>query len=176
MKTALFDILSGYPSGRLLKYTFETNTVEELLSDVAYANLVAETGRYCIRRYWLEGPSAGKWDYFIQGLPMLPDGVSRSQDGRYWVSGFYRSPVIDWAHQFPTVKKVLMKTLLDLVFQVKKPYGIVLQLSESGSILRSIHDEQGTLLPDISSVSCVPPYLLIGGLERNFLAVYEQDP
>lgn len=66
MKAALFDIISGYPSGRLIKYDIKTKQSTELLSDIAYANgvalsndksfvLVAETARYCVRKYWLTG-------------------------------------------------------------------------------------------------------------------------
>merc|ERR1712137_992024 len=73
MKAALFDIFSGYPTGRLLKYDFNTKETTELISDIAYANgvalskdksfvLVAETARYTIRRYWLTGEKSGTWD------------------------------------------------------------------------------------------------------------------
>ena len=67
MKAAQFDILSGHPSGRLLRYDARTKAVTVLLNGIAYANgvalaedrsfvLVAETGRYAIRRLWLSGP------------------------------------------------------------------------------------------------------------------------
>ena len=71
MKAALFDILSGYPSGRLLRYDPQLGTTEVLMESIAYANgvavdpsgdfvLLAETGRYAIRQFWLQGPQ-GKW-------------------------------------------------------------------------------------------------------------------
>jgi len=183
MKAALFDIFSGYPTGRLLKYDFNTKETTELISDIAYANgvalskdksfvLVAETARYTIRRYWLTGEKSGTWDYFIGSLPMLPDGVSRDEMGHFWVAGFIRSPVVDWLHDFPTIKKLLLRVLLDKIGMVKKSYGIVLEVDEGGNIVRSIHDNTG-LISDISSVSKQPDNtILLGGLERPFLALY----
>ena len=69
MKAALFDIISGYPSGRLLKYDFNTKETTILLDNIAYANgvalskdkdfiLISETGRYSIRKLWITGPKS----------------------------------------------------------------------------------------------------------------------
>jgi len=71
MKAALFDILSGYPSGRFLQYDPQLGTTRVLLRSIAYANgvavdksgafvLVAETGRYAVRQYWLQGDQGTK--------------------------------------------------------------------------------------------------------------------
>lgn len=116
---------------------------------------------------------AGSWEYFIKGLPILPDGISRSADGSIWISGFIRPSIVDWMHQFPMLKKFLLSLLLDKAFFMKKSYGIVLRLNQSGTIIQSYHDASGKLISDISSVSYSPPNLLLGGLERNFLALYD---
>lgn len=89
------------------------------------------------------------------------------------MSGFIRSPIVDFMHKFPTLKKILLTLFLDKVFFVKKSYGIVIQLDKNGEIIQSIHDVGGNLIPDISSVSYSYPYLLLGGLERTFLALYD---
>ena len=38
--------------------------------------LVAETGKYRIRRVWLKEPKMGQDDIFIDNLPGFPDGIS----------------------------------------------------------------------------------------------------
>ena len=182
MRAALFDIFSGYPSGRLLKYDIRTGETTVLLSDVAYANgvalskdksflLVAETARYAIRKYYLEGPQEGTWEYILEGLPLLPDGISTNNDGTFWLSGFFRTPIVDKLHRIPWLKKVLLSIFMEKLFLLSPNYGIVLQINEQGNIIQSIHDSRG-LIPNISSVSMHNNTLFLGGLERTHLALY----
>jgi hypothetical protein len=42
--------------------------------------------RHAARRYWLTGPKAGSADVLIDRLPGFPDGISRSEDGNFWVA------------------------------------------------------------------------------------------
>ena len=121
--------------------------------------------------------AAGHWNYLVEGLPILPDGISVGSDGTFWLSGFQRTPVLDWAHRVPYVKRFFMQFFLESLFQFNKPYGFVMQVDASGTPLRTFHDPSGTLLPDISSVhhhqdALDLNVLLLGGLTRQFLAIY----
>ena len=43
-------------------------------------------------RYYLSGSKAGETDYFAENLPGLPDNISPSSTGKYWVGiGLVRS-------------------------------------------------------------------------------------
>ena len=47
-------------------------------------------------RYYLDGPSAGKTDVFVDNLPGAPDNISPSSSGGYWVGiAVVRSTLID---------------------------------------------------------------------------------
>lgn len=81
------DLLEHQPNGRLLAFDPKTQHVRTVLRGLHFANgvavspdqsfvLVAETGKYRIRRVWLTGPSAGQSDMFIENLPGFPDGLS----------------------------------------------------------------------------------------------------
>ena len=37
-------------------------------------------------RYWLKGPQKGKHDILIDNLPDFPDGISRGENGIFWIA------------------------------------------------------------------------------------------
>ena len=47
--------------------------------------VLAETGKCCLHRYWLNGPEAGKSDILCV-LPGYPDNISAGSDGLVWVA------------------------------------------------------------------------------------------
>lgn len=90
------DLLEHGECGRLLRHTPEGHT-DVLLDNLSFANgvclaqdesyvLVAETGAYRVRRYWLVGDRAGQSDVIIENLPGFPDNISLGSDGHFWVA------------------------------------------------------------------------------------------
>src|SRR5688500_13388611 len=86
MSQHVSDLLEHQPNGRLLAWVPKTQKARTLLPDIYFANgvavspdqsfvLVAETGKYRVRRVWLTGPKQGQADVFIDNLPGFPDGI-----------------------------------------------------------------------------------------------------
>src|SRR5689334_5998159 len=91
------DVLEHQPNGRLMAFNPQTQKPRTLLRGIYFANgvavspdqtfvLVAETGRYRIRRYWLKDPKEGMDDTFIDNLPGFPDGISSNGVDKFWVA------------------------------------------------------------------------------------------
>ncbi|MFH5210449.1 SMP-30/gluconolactonase/LRE family protein [Antrihabitans sp. NCIMB 15449] len=115
------DAVAHVTRGGFYRLDPADNTVTVLRDDLAFANgvalapdesfvLVAETLSYRISRYWLSGPRAGKWDYFVDGLPGFPDNISIGSDGLLWVSlPAPRQPVLDFLlPRNPLLRRALM--------------------------------------------------------------------
>jgi sugar lactone lactonase YvrE len=169
------DTLEGRPHGRLLRYDPRTRATETLLSELYFANgvavaaddsfvLVAETGRFRIRRYWLTGEKAGTDDVFADDLPGYPDGVSRSPRGTFWVAVFtVRNPTADRLAPSPFLTKVVWR-LPKVLLPAPQKVGLVLELDARGDVLRSLHDTTGEHLTTITSVEEVDGTLHLGTL------------
>src|SRR5688500_19707059 len=91
------DLLEHQPNGRLLALSPQSEKPRTLLGDLYFANgvavspdqsfvLVAETGKYRIRRVWLNPPNTDKNDVFIDNLPGFPDGISANGRDKFWLA------------------------------------------------------------------------------------------
>ncbi|CAH2045259.1 unnamed protein product, partial [Iphiclides podalirius] len=101
-----FDLKDGAmtcladPSGRLLYYNSAKNQSEVLLDNLWFANgvaispdnefvLVAESGHYRIKKYFINGPKKGKSEVFVAGLPGVPDNFRVLPDGSGILAALY---------------------------------------------------------------------------------------
>ncbi|KAL6073946.1 Strictosidine synthase [Balamuthia mandrillaris] len=179
MKTAILDISTAHPSGRLLRYTKEKGA-EVMLSNIAYANgvalshdeefvLIVETARYRVLRLWLKGERAGTSDVFVDNLPGFPDGISASNDGSsFWLAILApRMSLLDLVHPYPSLKK-LVSMLPEAIKPKPRPTGHVVKLSREGKVLQSL---QAQHFPGVSSVSELGPALYLGNLDSPCFAV-----
>ena len=69
---------------------------------------------FLLLRYHLTGKKAGTTDTFSENLPGIPDNISPSSSGGYWV-GFAvvrASDVVDALALFPTLRSVIAKVSL----------------------------------------------------------------
>ena len=48
--------------------------------------LFAETWGCRVKRYWFDGPKAGKVEMVIDNLPGYPDNINLASDGNYWLA------------------------------------------------------------------------------------------
>ena len=62
-------------------------------------------------RYHLTGSKAGTFDVFAENLPGLPDNISPSSSGGYWlgVAITRQSRLIDFLTRFPFVRSLIVK-------------------------------------------------------------------
>ena len=181
------DILENHGWGRLLRWDPAKNATEVLLEGLFFANgvtlapdesfvLVAETGRYRIRRYYLSGEKAGTTDLFADNLPGSPDNVRRSSDGGYWVAmGAKRSKMIDFLHARPTMKRVIAKLVpLKSVQEIAVPkIGFVLKLDRDGHIVKSYWDLSGQVITQVSEADEYDGKLYVGSIAADRIAVLD---
>jgi len=180
------DMLESRPHGRLIRYDPATKKADVLLDDLYFANgvalsadedfvLVNETWRYRITRYWLKGPRAGESDVFIDRLPGFPDGVSRDDEGTFWLAIFtLRNDTADMLAGRPFLKKMLTK-LPAFMLPKPVPYGLVLAIDEEGQIVRSLHGPPGTPYCPITSVEHRDGYLYLGSLTHRGIGRLKLD-
>lgn len=162
-KHYMLDMMEARPWGRLIRYDPVTKEAKTLLSDLYFANgialsknqdfiLINETYRYRVTQLWIEGPQAGQKKIFIENLPGFPDGISSSGRGTFWVAlPTTRNSQADGMHPYPWIKNQIAK-LPESMRPKPEMYGLILELSESGEVLRSLHDPTGKHFPFITSV------------------------
>ncbi len=180
----LYDILESKPHGRFMAYHPASGKTEVILNNLYFANgvalsqkedfvLINETSRYRIVRYWLKGPKEGIHEIFIENLPGFPDKISGNGKGTFWLALFtVRNKAADTLHRFPFLKAQLTK--LPKIFWPKpKPYGLVLALDEHGKIIRSLHDDTGEHLKEITSAREYEGFLYLGSLNSDRIGKYK---
>lgn len=177
----LEDVLEHRPHGRLLAYDPASRTTRLLLDKLYFANgvavsaddshvLVNETTAYRVRRYWLRGPRAGQADVLIDNLPGLPDGISRGDDGRYWIALYSpRVPRLDAMMPRPWLRKVAYRLP---AFLHPKPiqYAMVLGIDEAGTVVANLQDSSADSYAPITSVQQHGGMLYLGSLVRRHVA------
>jgi sugar lactone lactonase YvrE len=182
----LYDLLESRPHGRLLRHDPGSGRTEVLLRDLYFANgvalsaaedfvLVNETYRYRIRRCWLKGPRAGESEIFVDNLPGFPDNITANRRGTFWLALFtVRNDRMDAMHPSALAKKVVSR-LPRFLWPQPEPYGLVLALSESGEILRSLHDPGGRRLKEITSAREHGGFLYLGSLHNDRIGRYRLE-
>lgn len=116
--------------------------------------------------------SEGTREVFFEGFPAFPDGISVNGKGNFWVALIApRNKLLEFIHQFPFVKKLLLSVVYPDAFVKPASLGLVVEINPEGRIISCFYDKTGTI-PSISSVTQCENVLLIGGLERDFLAIY----
>lgn len=172
------DAMEAKPYGRLLSYDPKSKKTTVLLDNLYFANgvalshddsfvLVNETWRYRTTRYWLKGETQGQHDVFIDNLPGYPDGISSNKHGTFWLAiAAPRNTMLDIGHPYPWLKKQFAKLPKSLQPQAK-PYGFVVALDEAGQVMQTLHDTQGRVLTEITSVEQAGNRLLFGSLSAD---------
>eukprot|EP00210_Caulerpa_lentillifera_P003498 g3338.t1 len=153
--TCQISVLSGETSGRLLKYTLSTKSLEVLLSNLTFIGgielssdesyiLVNEGPRLNVLKHWLEGPLKHTTEVFIENLPGYGDGIRKGSNSTYWIAIF---EVMGYAHQVLLTSRLLrwlaFQTPPEIVASVIVSHGLIIQTDEKGVILRSLHDTSG---------------------------------
>src|SRR5829696_1363559 len=113
MSQHVLDLLEHGPNGRLMALHPQSQRPRTLLEGLYFANgvavspdqafvLVAETGKYRVRRVWLKEPKIGQEDVFIDNLPGFPDGISSNGRDKFWLALVTpRQPLFDKLLPYP---------------------------------------------------------------------------
>ena len=172
------------PNGRLLVYDPKTNMTTTLLADLYFANGVAvsqngeyllfnETWKYRVQKYWLQGPSKGKAEVLLDNLPGFPDGISRGDNGVYWLAIISpRSKILDLLGPWPNLRKVVGR-LPGFLQPAMEPYAGVFGLNGDGLVVYNFQDPGGMVFANITSVEEKEGKLFFGSLVGDAFGIYD---
>jgi len=177
----MLDAFEAKPWGRLLSYDPATKKTQTIMAGLNFPNGVAlsqnedflivnETFRYRTLRFWLKGGRTGTDGVFIDNLPGFPDGVSSNGKGVFWMAvPTVRNPLLDAIHPFPWLKNIVAR-LPKSLSPKPQPYGLIIAINEEGKILQSLHDTDGGVVSQVTSVKQRGDKLLMGNLEQHYMA------
>ena len=142
------DLLEHQPNGRLLAFDPKTGKSRTVLPDLYFANgvavspdqtfvLVAETGKYRVRRVWLK---ESKNDIFIDNLPGFPDGISSNGKDKFWLALVTpRQALVDRMLPYPFVRKIVVR-LPNFLRPGPERYSFVLGLDSQGRVTDNLQN------------------------------------
>lgn len=157
------DLMEHQPNGRLLALDPQSQRPQTLLGGIYFANgvvvspdqtfvLVAETGRYRIRRVWLKEPKMGQNDLFIDNLPGFPDGMSTNGKDKFWLALVApRQAMFDKMLPYPFVRKVVFR-LPKFLHPSPVRHSFVLGLDANGRVIDNLQNDSTDCYAQISNV------------------------
>ena len=179
-------IMEMKPLGGLFSYNPITKKVSTLIEGTYFGNgvviskeqdyiLMVETTQYRVLKYWLSGEKAGETEVFIDNLPGFPNGISIREDGSYWL-GFStkRNEALDKIHPKTGMKK-LVYGLPEFMQPKAELFGMIMNISKDGKIVRTLFDTQGEILSEAGAVKEFNGHLYIGGDVLPYIGKYKLD-
>lgn len=163
MAQHVHDLLEHQPNGRLLAFDPQTQHPRTLLEDLYFANgvavspdqtfvLVAETGKYRVRRVWLKGPDVGQSDIFIDNLPGFPDGISSNGKDRFWLALVTpRQALFDRMLPYPFLRKMVVR-MPKFLQPAPQRYSFVLGLDSQGRVVDNLQNDAADCYAQIANV------------------------
>jgi sugar lactone lactonase YvrE len=157
------DLLEHQPNGRLLALNPQTQKPRTVLRDLYFANgvavspdqsflLVAETGKYRIRRVWLKEPKMGQDDVFIENLPGFPDGISSNGRDRFWLALVTpRQALFDKMLPHPFLRKIVLR-LPKFLQPAPQRYSFVVALDPQGRVVENLQNGDKDCYAEIANV------------------------
>ena len=174
------DCLESRGNGRIICYDPKTRTTRTVLRNLVFPNgicmtrdgqsfLFAETWACRISRYWFAGPRKGTVDRVIEDLPGFPDNINRASDGTYWLALVgMRTPAFDLALRMPGFRRRMAQRVApDEWLYPNINTGCVVRFDETGRILETLWDREGSKHPMITSMREHKGHLYIGGISNN---------
>ena len=174
------DLLEHRPNGRLLALDPQSQQPRTLLRGIYFANgvavspdqsfvLVAETGKYRVRRVWLKQPRLGQDDIFIDNLPGFPDGISSNGRDRFWLAlATPRMPLVDRILPHPFLRKVVAR-LPKFLEPAPQRYSFVLGLDQSGRVIENLQNNSPDCYAEIANVVEHNGALYLGSIGEDTL-------
>jgi len=169
------DILESGSNGRLLRWHEFGPGCEEMVPDLHFANgvavaedgsfvLINETSRYRVLKLWVGGERSGSIDVLIDNLPGFPDGISRGEDGLFWIAiASPRNPIIDATAGRPSLRKVIARLPASLQPAPERhPY--VIAIDAEGNVRATLQDPEGESYGMVTSAQQHGDWLYLGSL------------
>ena len=178
------DVLEHGGHGRLMRHDPVTGQTTVLLDGLQFANgvalapdgrsvLVAQTGRYDVLRYWLEGNDAGTHEVFIENLPGIPDNISSNGRDTYWLALFtVRNPALDALSGWPRLRKVVNR-LPEFTQPQPARHAFVLGLSLDGAVTHNLQHPGPDSFAPVTSATEADGRLFLGSLTQDAFGVLD---
>ncbi|MDJ0751335.1 MAG: SMP-30/gluconolactonase/LRE family protein [Woeseiaceae bacterium] len=150
---SLLDIMEHGGHGGVFVFDPAGGETEQLLDDLNYANglaisednsfvVIAETSRYRVLKYWLEGERAGTTEVLLDNLPGFPDNLKTGTGGRFWVGlAAPRNALLDKLSNRPWLRKVVQR-LPAFVRPKAEPSSHVVAFDAEGQVLVNMQDPE----------------------------------
>jgi sugar lactone lactonase YvrE len=125
--------------------------VEVVLTGLQFANgvalsadetalILAETAGYSLSRVATRGSSAGRREVIADNLPGMPDNLSRSPQGHFWVAmATPRNPILDSLSGRPRLRRLIWR--IPFALQPKPVHTVWAMAFDSEG--RVLHDLEG---------------------------------
>ncbi|MFE9369938.1 SMP-30/gluconolactonase/LRE family protein [Streptomyces sp. NPDC006711] len=176
----LSDILEHEPTGLLVRLS-PGGEPQVLLDGLQFANgvalapdesyvMVAETGACRLTRLRLSGPGAGRKDTLADALPGLPDNVSSSPGGGFWVAlAAPRTPPARWLHRAPARARRAVAAAARHLPDPPPSGAWVIEVDAEGRVLRELRGGRRRF-GMTTSVAEREERLVMGSLVENAIA------
>ncbi|KAL8613600.1 hypothetical protein ACOMHN_022019 [Nucella lapillus] len=194
-RTSYLEImLDGDSTGRVLLFdprAAPPNQVRELISNLRYPSglqlsrdetylLIGEGARAKIHRAWIghKHPKRGVIETFVDNLPGFVANIRLSPRNTYWValsgSRSKQDPsLLDLYGDQPDKRRELMAMNRSAVLAKMPKNSLIVELDQSGKIIRSLHDPHGQQFSTISEIEEEYGILYLASVERNFVGLLD---
>lgn len=179
------DLFEHRPYGRFLSYNPRNKKTALLIDSMYFSNgvavshdndfvLINETGTYRVWRYWINGNKKGTKEVFLDNLPGFPDGISRGDNGIFWLTLISpRKESLDDIMPYPFIRKMVVR--LPEALQPKPgTWTMIIGLDKDGNVIKHFHDSKGAF-SQISSVQQFGNKLYLGSLFEETIGVLNLD-
>lgn len=182
---SLLEIIEHRGTGRVLSYNPTTKITRVVKDNMVFPNgvvvsadgqsiLVNETGNYNVHRIFIDGPRKGQSEILIDNLPGFPDNINAGPvlaDGRpTYLLGLIsqRSKWLDDNAGNINARKLALRLPARLRPQAVS-YGLIVQIDDQGTVLRTWQDPSGTY-PDTTGAIIAPDgYMYVSSLSAPTL-------
>lgn len=180
----IIEVFERRPSGRLMVYDPQDQSLRLLLDALYFANgvalsadedfvLVNETFEHRVMRYWLKGPKAGTADVFTDNLPGYIDNITEGPDGTFWLAVVAaRAPDLDALVPRPFLRKVMFRFMTLTGWSPVTLHSYAVKLSADGTPLVSLEDDSGHIYM-MTSVMQAGDKLYLGSLLMDAMGVID---
>lgn len=186
-------------TARIISYSPKTATVRTLATNLTLANglalspdenslLFSEMSLHRISRLYIKGPKKGAIEVVADNMPGYPDNIKRRPGKKtYFIGftvtrftapsklGFEFPPLLDLLGPYPAAKKLMAAIVPSWAYALFVPkHAYFVEIDEHGTILKSFHDPEGSVIHHMSEAFETPNgKIFLGSHENPYLGVLD---
>ncbi|KAJ0038660.1 hypothetical protein Pint_23397 [Pistacia integerrima] len=171
----ILAVIGGDRTGRLLKYDPHSKEVTVMFKGLAFPNgvalskdnsflLVAESTKFQVLRFWLQGSTIYSPQVFVR-LPRFPDNIRTNNEGEFWVALNSARGKIRRSKDTELDSKTVRGRYDN------DPVGV--KIDWEGKIVKVLHGNDGAALDSVSEVEEHGGNLFMGSSVKPYVGVME---